>query len=86
MPRALVAKPVLDSLIRNKLAHMPSCEGVEALPVKHEPQRSEGCNWVVPGWVGNARRIEACRHQLEAYVRFLGTQFDIPEEPPAGGG
>ena len=83
MPRALVSASVLDSLIRNKLSHTPGCEGVEALPVVFDAARTEGCNWKMPGWVGEPRRIQACRDSLETYVRFLASQFDIPEERPA---
>jgi hypothetical protein len=79
-PRALISPVVLDALIRNKLASTPGCDGVEALPVVHDAARSEGSNWKVPGWRGEPRRLEACRDQLEGYVRFLASQFDIPEE------
>ena len=79
MPRALVSPTVLDALIRNKLASTPGCEGVEALPVVPDRERTRGCNWKVPGWTGPAARVAACRDTSEAYVRFLGSQFDIPE-------
>jgi hypothetical protein len=82
MPRAQVSRTVLDSLIRNKLSHTPGCEGVESLPVEYDAARTEGCNWRMPGWVGEPRRIQACRDSLETYLRFLASQFDIPEEPP----
>ena len=73
MPRALVAKTMLDALIRRKLTSTAGCEGVAALPIVFDPARTAGCNWKVPGWTGDPR-------QLEAYVRFLATQFDIREE------
>ena len=82
MARALISRTVLDSLIRNKLAHTPACQGIEALPVVPDPARACGGNWKVPGWKGEPARLEACRHQIEAYVRFLGAQFDIPDETP----
>ena len=82
MPRALVSRIVLDALIRNKLANTQGCQGVEALPVVSDADRAAGCNWRVPGWVGAATRLHACRDQVEAYLRFLGTQFDIPDDPP----
>ena len=80
MPRALVSKTVLDALIRNKLANTHGCEGVEALPVVVDAGRSSGGNWKVPGWTGAATRLHGCRDQVETYVRFLATQFDIPED------
>jgi hypothetical protein len=83
MPRALVSKTVLDALIRNKIASTPGCEGVTALPVAYDAARTAGCNWKVPGWVGDSRRIAACRDALETYVRFLGLQFDVPAEGEA---
>ena len=78
MSRALVSPPVLDALIRNKIASTPGCEGVEALPVVHDPARAAGCNWKVPGWSGDPARLAGCRDKLEGYVRFLASQFDIP--------
>ena len=81
MPRALVSRTVLDALIRNKLANTPGCEGVEALPVVLDESRAAGCNWKVPGYTGDAARLATCRDQLESYVRFLGSQFDIPPDP-----
>ena len=81
MPRALVASTVLDAMIRNKLVNTPGCEGVEAMPVVLDPSRAGGCNWKVPGWLGDPLRLAICRDQLEGYVRFLGTQFDIPDRP-----
>jgi hypothetical protein len=83
MPRALVSRTVLDALIRNKLANTLACDGVEALPVVVDGARTAGCNWKVPGWTGAATRLHACRDQVESYVRFLATQFDIPEDSEA---
>ena len=83
MPRALISRTVLDALIRNKLANTLACDGVEALPVVVDCARTAGCNWKVPGWTGAATRLHACRDQVESYVRFLGTQFDIPEDSEA---
>lgn len=81
MPRALVASSVLDAMIRNKLANTPSCEGVQAMPVVLDASRDGGCNWKVPGWTGDLMRLATCGDQIEGYVRFLATQFDIPDRP-----
>ena len=81
MPRAFISRTVLDVLIRNKLEHTPGCEEVRALPVVIDESRPYGANWRVPGWTGNPDQLEACRHQIESYLRFLASQFDIPDEP-----
>ena len=81
MPRALIGRNVLDALIRTKLANAPGCEGVQAQPVVADAARTLGCNWKVPGWSGDPARLSACRSVIETYVRFLASQFDIPDDP-----
>ena len=39
-----------------------------------------GCNWMIPGWTGDARLVESCVEQIADYLRFLRDQFDIPED------
>jgi hypothetical protein len=82
MKRAIVSRKTLDSLIRAKLATLDECPHVEALPVTwHEKPNGKGCNWIVPGWVGDAGMVNACLEKLEHYLDFLREQFDIPPEP-----
>jgi hypothetical protein len=85
MARATIPKPVLDSLIRAKLAELQRCAHIRPLPVSWVPNRS-GCNWTIPGWTGDARLVRDCSEQLAPYLELLRSQFNIPEEPPLGDG
>ena len=78
MNRATVSKKTLDALIRAKLATLDGCAKVEALPVTHAETAYDGCNWIIPGWVGDVNRVRLCVDHLDHYVRFLRSQFDIP--------
>lgn len=84
MARATIPKPVLDSLIRAKLAVLQHCTGIKPLPVAWVPHRGGGCNWTIPGWTGDARRVKDCAEQIGPYLDLLRSQFDIPEEPAGG--
>ena len=84
MTRAIVSPKTLDALIRAKLATLSECPHVEALPVtwnRNGNGNGQGCNWMIPGWVGDAVVVDGCVQKLEHYLDFLRTQFDIP---PAG--
>ena len=85
MTRAIVSREILDSLIRAKVAPLPDCAEVEALPVTWSPERASGCNWAIPGWLGDGELVRACRERLEHYLAFLQGQFDIPPRGAAGG-
>ena len=78
MNRAIVSRKTLDALIRAKLATLDGCSAVEALPVAHANGDTAGCNWTVPGWVGDAERVRSCVEKLDHYLGFLRSQFDIP--------
>ncbi|HYC36510.1 MAG TPA: hypothetical protein VEC19_08830 [Usitatibacter sp.] len=82
MSRAVISKTVIDSLIRAKLASLENCAGVEPLPVAWNENALKGCNWVVPGWIGDSRVVKGCVERLSDYVTFLQAQFDIPPERP----
>lgn len=86
MPRVTIPKPVLDSLIRAKLADLQRCAEVRPLPVSWVPNRGSGCNWMIPGWTGDARLVKDCTEQIGPYLELLRSQFNIPEEPPLGDG
>jgi hypothetical protein len=77
MQRAIVSRKTLDSLIRAKLATMPDCSAIEALPVTWQERHAAGCNWTIPGWVGESSLVAQCRQHLEHYLAFLQAQFDI---------
>lgn len=79
MPRATISKRVLDTLIRAKIAKMGGCARVEPMPVALRRGATNGCNWEIPGWTGDAREVQSCVEQLREYLSFLGEQFDIPE-------
>ena len=81
MPRAIVSRKTLDALIRAKLATLDECPNVEALPVTFNGNHNgQGCNWTIPGWVGEAIAVDSCTEKLDHYLQFLREQFDIPVE------
>ena len=82
MPRAIIQKPILDTLIRAKLANIQGCSHVEPLPVAWTPDPQNGCNWTVPGWVGDSDAVRYCVDKLAHYLDMLQTQFNIPDEWP----
>ena len=77
MNRAIVSRKTLDALIRAKLATLDGCGAVEALPVTYA-ENTKGCNWSIPGWVGDAEAVSSCVERLNHYMGFLQAQFDIP--------
>jgi hypothetical protein len=81
MDRVLISKRVLDRLIRAKLEMIEDCAGVNALPVvvKSEPS-SRGCNWMVPGWTGDAEFVNRCNRKMKSYLEFLRGQFNVMEK------
>ena len=79
MPRAIIDSSILDSLIRAKLATLEGCTGAEPLPVAWRDS-GEGCNWHIPGWVGDAHAVRDCSGKMGQYLSFLQAQFDIPRE------
>jgi hypothetical protein len=80
MERAVIERTIIDALIRAKLATLSPGERVEAMPVAWQPPNVNGCNWFIPGWIGDARGIVRCSEHLAHYLAFLQSQFDIPEE------
>jgi hypothetical protein len=80
MARATIPKPVLDSLIRAKLADLQRCAEIKPLPVSWVPNGGNGCNWTIPGWTGDSRRVKDCTEQIGPYLELLRSQFNIPEE------
>ena len=79
MTRAVVSKTILDSLIRAKLASLEGCRDVEPLPVTFTVN-GNGCNWSVPGFVGEGRVVKNCSDRMAHYLDFLQAQFNIPGE------
>ena len=80
MNRAIVTRNTLDALIRAKLATLAGCTAVEALPVTWNENADGGCNWIVPGWVGESELVARCQEKLRHYLAFLEEQFDIPSQ------
>jgi len=81
MNRAIVSRKTLDALIRAKLATLEECPHVEALPVTWtESPNGHGCNWMIPGWVGDTNKLNSCLDKLRHYLDFLREQFDIPAQ------
>ena len=84
MTRAIVSRKTLDALIRAKLATLDECLRVEPLPVtRNDKPDGRGCNWAIPGWVGDAEVVKTCLEHLQHYLDFLREQFDIPSEKGA---
>lgn len=83
MERAVVSRKTLDALIRAKLATVEGCFAVEALPVTWQENAAAGCNWIIPGWVGESTLVSQCRQRLEHYLAFLQDQFDIAAQGSA---
>ena len=77
--RAVIARPILDRLIKEKMARTPECAGVEALPVVCVDRGARGCNWKVPGYLGDNERVSRCTAAILEYLDFLASQFDVDE-------
>lgn len=80
MSRAIIGKPILDTLIRAKLANVRDCHDVEPMPVAWRNHDESGCNWILPGWAGEVLAVSRCRQEMQSYLRFLRSQFNIPDE------
>ena len=76
--KAVISTRVLDALIRNKLASLPDCGDVEPMPVVRAAGPN-GCNWKVPGWVGDSRAVARCEREMEKYLAFLASQFNVSD-------
>lgn len=77
--RTVISRPVLDRLIKEKIGRIAHCEGVEALPVTGVKNGAHGCNWKVPGYLGDHERVARCEAALAEYLDFLASQFDVDE-------
>ncbi|HWH39778.1 MAG TPA: hypothetical protein VNU21_08060 [Usitatibacter sp.] len=77
--RAVIARPVLDRLIKEKIGRTVQCEGVEPLPVTCVQNGARGCNWKVPGYLGDHERVARCEAAIAEYLDFLAAQFDVDE-------
>jgi hypothetical protein len=78
--RTRISATVLDRLIKAKMARMPECDGVTALPVVRLEESSRGCNWRVPGYAGDGVRVANCEAAIRDYLEFLAAQFDLADE------
>jgi hypothetical protein len=77
--RTVIARPVLDRLIKEKVGRTVHCEGVEPLPVACVKNGVRGCNWKVPGYLGDHERVARCEAAIAEYLDFLAAQFDVDE-------
>ena len=77
--RTVIARPVLDRLIKEKIARTAHGEGVDALPVVCVRNGARGCNWRVPGYLGDHARVARCETAIAEYLDFLAAQFDVEE-------
>lgn len=82
--RAIVAKGVIDRLIREKVALVCQAgDDVAPLPVQWRAADAHECNWEIPGWIGETAAVERCRARVAPYIRLLQSQFDISAPPHA---
>ena len=75
-----ISGPVLDRLIKEKMARLPACNGLAAMPVVRCEDISRGCNWRVPGYTGDGTRVSRCEAALRDYLEFLATQFELDDD------
>jgi hypothetical protein len=75
-----IGAPVLDRLIKEKMARSRACDGVAAMPVVRSDDPSRGCNWRVPGYTGDGTRVSRCEAALRDYLEFLATQFELDDD------
>jgi hypothetical protein len=81
MERVMISKRVLDRLIRAKLEMLDECVGVTALPVVLKREANpRGCNWMIPGWTGDAEFVNQCNRKIRNYLEFLRGQFNVTEK------
>jgi len=80
MARAIVNKRTLDHLIVERLAGVVQCTDVKPLPVSWRQRVGNGCNWMLPGWVGESDAVKHCKERMERYLALLRDEFDVPEE------
>jgi len=78
--RAIVSKRVIDRLIREKLRQVPTCAGIDALPVVWRRRLGAECKWEIPGWTGEGLAVSRCGATIGEFVATLEAQFDIADE------
>jgi hypothetical protein len=78
--RAIVNKRTLDHLIEERLAGVVECTDVKPLPVSWRKRVGNGCNWTLPGWIGESHAVTQCKQRMERYLHLLRDEFDVPEE------
>lgn len=72
-----IVGPVLDRLIKEKMARTAECDGIVALPVTRV---GNGRAWRVPGYTGDVLRIPKCEAAIRDYLEFLATQFELADD------
>ena len=75
-----ITGPVLDRLIKEKMARTHECDGVSAMPVARIDDPSGRCNWRVPGYTGDGARVSKCELAIREYIEFLASQFELHDE------
>jgi len=80
VPKATISKSVLNTLIRAKLDKLKICDGVRPSGVHWQERDRAGNNWTIPAWEGESAVVQRCTEEMREYLRFLGEQFDIPDD------
>lgn len=70
-----ISGPILDRLIKEKMARTPECDGIAAMPVV--PANERNANWRIPGFTGDLARLPRCEAAIRDYLEFLAAQFDL---------
>ena len=78
--KSRIGGPVLDRLIKEKMARTTDCDGVAAMPVVRSHEAVRSCNWRVPGYTGDGARVPRCEAAIREYLEFLATQFDLDDD------
>lgn len=77
--KTVISGPVLDRLIKEKMARTPECDGITALPVVKARDAARS-NWRIPGYVGDVGLVPRCEAAMRDYLEFLAGQFDLADD------
>lgn len=81
MRRVAISKHTLDQLIRAKMDDLGECHGARPMPVQRRAgaPNGNGCNWMLPGFVGEEAVVRRCQDRMARYLELLRSEFDIAD-------
>lgn len=60
---------------------LDECRRAQPLPVQRCSRNGDGgCNWTLPGFVGDETVIRRCRLGMQRYLDLLRSEFDVAED------